>query len=99
MNKYSVIVEGSNLYLEREHGISRMGLYATRWVEARNEAEAIKAAIGLIRDELSSLCVLKNDPDDQPTFELDEIEELLSFTGLTPPGTGFTFYPDDSPMN
>lgn len=91
--KYSVVVEGVNIYLNRGR-IERMGFFTTRWVEALKNDEAEKSAIELVKQELETMDVLCNSPQDPPTFSIDKVREIDSFDGFMVPGKGFSFFPD-----
>lgn len=95
MKKYSIVVEGKNVYLNRGQ-IERMGFFTTRWVEARNKQEAKKIAIEHIEHELATLEILCNSPKDPPILVVDKTQEVDSFGDNIVPGKGFTFYKDEN---
>lgn len=93
--KYSVIVEGANIYINSDGIVRRAGLYATRWVKADSEKEAGEIACELVRSELNALGFLKNDQDNLPIFRADEIVEVETFRGHGVPGKGYSLFYDD----
>jgi hypothetical protein len=98
VKKYSVIVEGKNIYLNRGR-IERMGFFTTRWVEATDRNEAEKKAIDLVKQEVEELDVLCNSPKDPPTFLVDKVREVDSFGDARVPGKGFALFPDELNKN
>ncbi len=91
--KYSVMLEGRNIYLNRGR-IERMGFFTTRWVEAISKDEAEKMAVELVNQELEALGILRNSPEDPPTFVVEKVREVDSFGDFIVPGKGFTFFQD-----
>jgi hypothetical protein len=89
--KYSVMVEGKNIYLNRGH-VERMGFFTTRWVEAISKGEAEKMAVEFVKQELQALNVLCNSPEDPPVFVVKKVREVDSFDDFIVPGKGFTFF-------
>jgi hypothetical protein len=91
--KYRVLLEGGNLWI----GINnpeKLGYFTTRYVEGRDENEAMERARLLVNSEISATLVLLNDPSDPPTLAVNEVIQILSFDGKPVPGKGFTFFPD-----
>ena len=72
-----------------------MGFYTTRWVEASTPEEAENAAIELIKNDQDLKSVVKNEKDNPPMLYAEEILEIENFNKVTPPGTGYTFYPEE----
>jgi len=94
MKKYSIMVEGKNILIKRDH-IERMGFLTTRWISAPNIQEAKRIAIEHVKKELDSLDILLNTLDDIPLFSVEEIREVNSFGDNLVPGSGFTFYEEE----
>lgn len=92
MPKYIVVVEATNIYFKHSPA-DRLGLFATRRVEAAGIDEAGLRAIGLVQEELASIGGLGNLPDDPPVLSIDESYEVRSFEGEMVPGKGFSLYP------
>jgi len=93
MKKYSVIVKGTNVYLNRGQ-IERMGFFANRWFEATSKQEAEELAIKDVRRELIAREILFNSPEDPPVLTVEKTQEVDSFGDNIVPGKGFTFYED-----
>lgn len=94
VKKYSVMIEGKNLCLERG-GLKKMGFFTTRWVEAVSAKEAERIAIGHVKNELMELGVLRNAAEDPPTFVIEKTREVVSFGDNIVPGRGFTLFEED----
>lgn len=88
MRKFVVIVEGSNIIVNKK----MCGFYTTRFVEANSEVEAINDAFDLIRKELDSKPDIMNDRFGYPEMSLYEINEVEDFGDNAPPGGGFTYF-------
>ena len=74
-----------------------LGFYTTRWVKADNPESAEQMAVDLIRNDPTLKEAVQNQTDDQPMIFLEELVEVgwLEFFRRNP-GSGFTFYPNDS---
>src|SRR5687767_12795320 len=93
MKKFQVRLHGEHFLLAAVDGtIAEYGLYTTRWVEAIDESQAEIAAVELVRDDPSLVGRVRNALDDSPMIFLAELRELPDFEGVTPPGSGYTFY-------
>ena len=73
--------------------LGKYGFYTTRFVRAKNETEAENLAVEMLRIELRTSA--RNEQSDSPVMFVEELEELESFDGLNPPGTGVVWYPDE----
>ena len=93
MAKFRVSVNGSNLLLRIDGVLGRYGFYTTRYVDGQTENEASKKAIDLVLRELTSMTL--NHPPDEPTIEVEGIEELESFGDEQVPGAGFSLYKEE----
>ena len=73
-----------------------MGFYTTRWVEASSPKEAEIVAIEMIKNDQELSEAIINEKDNPPMLYAEEILEIESFEGVNPPGTGYTFYPEEN---
>ena len=48
MQKYSVLIEGKNIFIKRDK-IEKVGFYTTRWIEAENQRDAEEKAIEYVK--------------------------------------------------
>ena len=87
------MVQGVNFLLEMDNELGKFGFYTTRFVRAANVSEAENLAVEMLRIELRKSA--RNDQSDSPVIFVEEVEELESFEGLNPPGTGVVWYPDE----
>jgi hypothetical protein len=95
MKKYSVLVRGENFLIKFEGEDQKLGFYTTAFVEAKDEDEASKKAVDLLRDDQEFKRSVSNDQSDPPLMFVDEIAELESFDGLNLPRNGFAFFPEE----
>jgi hypothetical protein len=95
MRKYRIMLEGRGFLLDLEGSVKKYGFFATRYVEAENPKHAELKAVQLIREDLSAKTAVKNEGT-KPMISLDSIAELESFEDVQLPGTGYSFFPDDS---
>lgn len=93
MNKYKIILEGRNCYIEIDGVVNAHGFFATRFIEAEDPGIAEKRAADLVQEELKG--ILLNDPSNPPLIHLAEIHELPSFDDNLVPGGGFSWYPEN----
>ena len=93
MRKFRVFIEGKNFIINSETGPERLGFFATRYVEARDDREAEVKALNLIRNDKSLTSDVLNKKDAAPMLYVQEIVELVSFTGTNVPGAGYSLYP------
>jgi hypothetical protein len=90
MSIWSVLVNGSNLWLELDGKPTRLGFFTTRLVEARDAVGADRAAAEMILGELAARAPL-NAAEDPPVLRADEIREVAG-ADASVPKAGFTFY-------
>jgi hypothetical protein len=88
--RYKVFLSGQNLLTEVEGSLQYLGFYTTRSVEAATEAEAESLTLDLIRRDEKLLQMMRNEPDDPPTFLIEEIVEIVDEAEAR--NTGFAFY-------
>jgi hypothetical protein len=102
MPKFRVVVHGGGYRLlktEKRFGLIPVrvwregGFYATRFVEAPNEEEAIIGAFRIVEGELPENTI---DTAGSSALEVDKV--VIDPTGFDryAPGYGFTFYTDDA---
>ncbi len=89
-------MRGQNFLLNLDGKVGKLGFYTTRFVEAKNDADAEDVAISTLRNDSTLRADVLNDKSDAPMLFAEEIAELESFDGLNMPGTGFSFYADDA---
>jgi len=95
MPKYRVLLNGRNFWMNLENTFGRFGFYTWRYVEAQTSEEAERLAVDLVRGEETLRSAVLNASSDPPTIYVEEIDELESFDGITPPGAGRTWYRED----
>jgi ribosomal protein S27AE len=95
MKKYRVMLEGRNFLLDIEGSVKKYGFFTTRYVEAEDFQQAEMKAMQLIREDQVLKTATKNESS-KPMIYLESITELESFEGLHLPGTGYSFFPDES---
>jgi hypothetical protein len=95
MKNYRVFVRGENFLINVDGCVKKLGFYTTRFVEANDEREAEENAISILRKDPKLRGCILNKESDTPMLFVEEIEKVDSFDGLTLPGAGFSFYPDD----
>ena len=96
MNKYRVSLQGENFLLSFDGKPEKHGFYTTRFVEANDPKEAETISINLIRNDPDLKAAVLNKQGDPPMIYTKEIEELINFKDIEPPGGGYTFYPENS---
>ncbi len=97
MNKYQVMLQGENFFIEHEGAVVKHGFIATRFVEAANPEEAEIAAVTLIKNDETLVELVQPDATSEPMIYLEELYELESFEGINTPGHGYSFYIDKKP--
>lgn len=96
MQAFMVRIEGRDFPARlSDDGQTCLGFFTTRFVEAKNAADAERAAVSLIRDELSDWVGPPQEGDAVPSMILSEIFQIdaLPTSGT---GRGFTWYPMDA---
>ena len=96
MKKFKVMVRGENFLLNLEGVEQKLGFYTTRFVEAQNEEAAEYDVMEMLRADPEFGKGVLNDKSDRPMMYAEEVEEIDSFEGVTLPGTGFAFYPEEN---
>ena len=96
LNKYKVLVRGQNFLLNVDGSVGKFGFFTTRFAEADTPAQAEETAILALRADSTLRSNTLNDEADTPMLFVEDIEELDSFDGITPPGAGFSFYREDA---
>jgi hypothetical protein len=97
LKKYRVFIRGENFLLKVDGTAGKVGFYTTRFVEARNDSEAEDTAVSTLRNDSSLRDIVLNEKSDPPMLFVEEIDELISFDGLTLPGTGLAFFAEEAP--
>jgi hypothetical protein len=90
---YKVLVRGENFVFLLDNEPTRLGFYATRFVEAKSYKAAEILALDLVRHD-KKLGRLLNARDDPPMLFIDELDEVPASNVENTPG--FTFFPADS---
>ena len=92
MPKYQLLIRGENFLIQAEGKIEKFGFYTSRWVEATSPTEGEKSVIELIKQDSSLKGVILNPERDPPVLYVEEINEIESFAGVDPPGSGYSFF-------
>ncbi len=95
MKKFSVFLRGENFFILVDDVPQRTGFYTTRYVEAKDEAEAEQRAVDAFRQEGHLRDVVLNNPSDPPMLFAEEIDEIESFDGIESLTPGLVFFPDE----
>jgi hypothetical protein len=98
MNKYKVLLNGRNFWMNIDNQPKLMGFYTTRFLEADTPELAENRAAQLIRGDAKLREAVINDRSDPPMIHAEEIVLLQTLEGIEPPGSGYTFffYDDES---
>src|SRR5882724_365041 len=86
MPKYRILLNGRNFWMNLENTFGRFGFFTWRYVEAPTPEEAERLAVDVVRGEETLRSAALNASSDPPTIYVEEIDELESFDGITPPG-------------
>ena len=97
MKKYSVLIHGENFLIRLDGKIKRLGFYTTRYVEAEDTKLAEFKAVEFIQNDLDQIVL--NSHENPPMLYAEDIKELKSFEGISPPGTGYSFYRFDNELH
>lgn len=92
MNKYKVLLNGRNFWMNIDSQPKLMGFYTTRYLEGDTPELAEDCAVQLIREDPKLRGSVINDKDDPPMIHVEEVVLLRTFEGTEPPGSGYTFY-------
>jgi hypothetical protein len=96
MRKFRVLLQGSNFLIPvAGNGLLKHGFYTNRFVEAADEEAAELAAVGQLRAKQSLREIVRNQPDDPPRIQLNEVAELASLENLPSLDQGLAWYPED----
>lgn len=95
MNKYKVLLNGSNFWMKIDSQTKLMGFYTTRYLEADTPELAEEFAVQLIRADAKLREAVVNDKSDPPMIHAEEVILLQTFEGTEPPGSGYTYFYDD----
>jgi len=95
MKKYQILVQGKNFSLSLEGEAKTMGFYTTRWVEAKSPQDAENSVIELIKNDKNLKDAVLNEKNNPPMLYAEEIIEIENFEGVKPPGSGYSFYPEE----
>jgi hypothetical protein len=87
VNHFKVLLRGENFLIRFEGRATRVGFYATRFVEAKSREAAELLAVDLVRRDKEFRGIL-NERDDPPVIFADEIDvveasEVESTAGYT----------------
>lgn len=92
--RYKVLVAGYNCLRNVDGLTAKYGFFTTRFVEGRSADIAGKSALHLVSVELQGY--LSNLPSDPPSLEVERVEAVSSFAGVSSPGGGFTWYAEQA---
>jgi hypothetical protein len=93
---FRTLVRGENFLMSTDGKTERLGFYTTRFVEAEGPEGAEMAAVESIRADTQLAQAISNDRSDPPMIFVDEIQEIME-TDILSVGSGFTFFPTESP--
>jgi hypothetical protein len=91
MSTYRVRVRGSRVPLSWEGVSAFYGFHALRYVGAATEAEARARALELVAKDLADAVGAAPEVD----LAVEEANELGPADAPSPPGEGFTFFPEE----
>jgi len=87
MPKYVVTIDASNFLVEMDNQLAKRGFIALKLVEADDPKKAEFAAVQMLRDDQGLREMVRNEPNDPPVMDLEEIAEVDSFDSFpTQPG-------------
>ena len=94
MAHYRVFLRGANFLMDVNEKPTRIGFFATRFVQANTRDGAELLAVDLIRNDKWLRGAVSNSPSDPPEIFAEEIEVV---EGDYDPGvgSGFSFFPMD----
>ncbi len=107
MGYFRIVLHGDGIYVRPEvhetlrlppntSGAPIVGFYTTRIVKARDETNAVKAAIEATHEELRSLAFDKLNLGQDLKINAEIVSELNFWQFIrAKPRRGFTFYPED----
>jgi hypothetical protein len=95
MAHFLVSLEGRNFWLRLDTEPSRLGFFATRLVQAVDEAEAETKAVAMLREDEALQQVL-NEKSDPPMIYCETIVPVDPIRLGNVSLRGFTFYPEES---
>ena len=81
MNKYRLLMNGTNFLIDVDGKPEKHGFYQSIFVEAKSPKEAELIAIDQIMNSDELKRVIQNSNGDPPKVILDEISEIESITG------------------
>lgn len=90
MPAYRVLIEGKNFFIEMDGMTAKYGFFTIRCVTAEDVGAAEERAIQLLRNDQHVRVLVKNAPDDPPTMQVEQIEEIDAVD--SGPTTGLAFY-------
>ncbi len=96
MDKYRVVLEGRNYFLNLDPGARKYGFVATRYVEADNPDDAELDAMRVVREDAALSAMVRNAGSDPPLLHVAELDVLDSFRGVDPPGADYSFYAEEN---
>lgn len=76
MKRYLVSLHGQNLLINLKGDQAKYGFRTKRYVEAANEEQAERIAMGLIFNDRDLQKIVLNKEDDPPSIEVEEIKEV-----------------------
>lgn len=98
MNKYKVLIHGTNLWLEIDGNVQRHGFYTPRFVEAYTQESAKELALENFIAEPKWQDVLGglHNPQEQPAqLQVVEVKEIGTFDHVTNFYPGYALYEED----
>ncbi|HEY8158189.1 MAG TPA: hypothetical protein VIF10_05730 [Methylobacter sp.] len=96
MNKYRVLLNGSNFLLDLGDGLAPHGFFTARFVEAGTSDEAELKAVASLRKHEEIKAKLRNLPDTPPVLFAEEIEEIENSDSIENPEQGIIWYKEEA---
>ena len=98
MEKYSILLEGSNYLLaldgDSDVPARQCSFLVWRCVESATPADAENAARGMVVNDDTINLAIRNPPCEPGSLQVKEVR--LGFGDLTPPGSGYIFMAPDA---
>ncbi len=88
--KYQVEIEGRNFLVLWDEAPKKYGFHTTRYVAAKNEAEAESATVALLTHEFKKFVL--NATEDKPMIRVVAATAIESFGSHEVPGQGAEWY-------
>lgn len=96
MKNYQVLLRGENFLLNLDGDLRCFGFHTTRWIKARDEQEARKIAVILIRQDPHLQATQTNESSAPSRILVEEIREISALRYLMKKSQkAFAFFSDE----